>query len=105
ATLYRTGPAKIRETMRGCTRGQIVDGARLANADVQLTAAYFRAADDLNDGRIPTHALDTDWARGDTLDVERYLNRALARHRVQQSLEELAPPEPAYAKLRDALAR
>ena len=95
--------SKTLQEMRGWSRGQPVNPARLAHADVKLTAAYLHAADDLYDGRVPAREIDPDWRRGDTLDLSTHLHRALARHRIPASLEELAPPGPEYHRLREAL--
>lgn len=100
------GAAELAERLKTMGEFQVAPNpARLADADVALTAAYLRAADDLRDGRLPRRALDPDWVkpRRDTLDLAVALHRALVRRRVAASLEELAPSDAAYRGLRQAL--
>jgi murein L,D-transpeptidase YcbB/YkuD len=74
--------------------------------DTLLTAAFFRYARDVSQGRIEPALLNTQWtATPRSIDDVELLEGALDAERVGPTLTSLAPPQPGYAALRAALHR
>lgn len=72
-----------------------------AELDLLLTDGFFSYASDLMRGRINPQIFPT-W---DDRNLVALLNDALSRGTVSESLENLAPQDPAYRNLREALRR
>ncbi|HEX6840219.1 MAG TPA: L,D-transpeptidase family protein [Stellaceae bacterium] len=73
--------------------------------ELLLTDAFLRYATALARGRVESHELESDWAFGaPAFDPGATLDRALAGD-VGAVLAGLAPVEPGYRQLQDALAR
>jgi len=76
-----------------------------AERELLLTDAFLRYAAALARGRVESHDLESDWAFGvPAFDAGAALDRALAGD-VGAVLAGLAPAEPGYRQLQDALAR
>jgi L,D-transpeptidase YcbB len=76
-----------------------------AQRELLLTDAFLRYATALAHGRVQANALDSDWAiTAPAFDAGATLDRALAGD-VGAVLAVLAPAEPGYRQLQDALAR
>jgi len=76
-----------------------------AERELLLTDAFLRYATALARGRVEAHALESDWAfSAPAFDPGAALDRALAGD-VGAVLAGLAPAEPSYRQLQDALAR
>ena len=76
-----------------------------AERELLLTDAFLRYAAALAHGRVEEHALESDWAlNAPAFDPGAALDRALAGD-VGAALAGLAPAEPGYRQLQDALAR
>jgi murein L,D-transpeptidase YcbB/YkuD len=80
---------------------------RLADLDVELTYVYLTLAANESIGRVQPETLRIQWdSQPRNVDLDGRLDKALqAKEDLAGSLRSLAPPSPAYAKLRDALAR
>src|SRR5436190_1859301 len=80
--------------------------AMLARWDVHVTHAYFLAARDLRDGRVPREALDKSWwPRRNREDLVQLMEEAVKERHPKNALAAIAPQDPGYARLRDALVR
>jgi L,D-transpeptidase YcbB len=78
----------------------------LALWDVRMTHAFFLAARDLRDGRVPSEGLDKSWQPSKHReDLTKILDEALKHHEARKGLAALAPPDSGYVRLREALAR
>ena len=83
----------------------VVPQAPSAKRELLLTDAFLRYATALARGRVESHELESDWAfSAPTFDPSAALDRALAGD-VGAVLAGLAPAEPGYRQLQDALAR
>jgi murein L,D-transpeptidase YcbB/YkuD len=80
---------------------------RLADLDAELTFTYLSLAANEAIGRIQPETLRIQWdSQPRNIDLSARLEKALAsKEDLGQSLRSLAPPSPAYARLRDTLAR
>ena len=81
---------------------------RLADLDVELTYLYLTLAAHTAIGRVQPETLRIHWEdQSRNVDLDARLAKALQgdEGEVAASLQSLAPPNPRYAKLRDALAR
>lgn len=80
---------------------------RLADLDVELTYVYLTLAANESIGRVQPETLRIQWdSQPRNVDLDARLDKALqAKEDLGPSLRSLAPPSPAYVKLRDALAR
>jgi murein L,D-transpeptidase YcbB/YkuD len=88
----------------------LLEAADPQQADLELdqlaTDAYLTLAAHLLSGRLDPVTIEPDWTaarRG--RDLVAYLQGALANGAVAESLEALAPDQPGYQALREALAR
>ncbi|HKW55246.1 MAG TPA: hypothetical protein VJO12_16255, partial [Stellaceae bacterium] len=76
-----------------------------AQRELLLTDAFLRYATALAHGRVQANALDSDWAiTSPAFDAGAALDRALTGD-VGAVLAGVAPAEPGYKQLQDALAR
>jgi L,D-transpeptidase YcbB len=80
---------------------------RLADLDVELTFIYLTLAAHTAIGRIQPETLRISWeSQARDVDLSTRLGKALQTEEdFGASLSSLAPPDPRYARLRDALAR
>lgn len=80
---------------------------RLADMDVELTYTYLTLAANEAIGRVQPETLRIQWdSQPRNVDLDARLDKALqGKDDLAASLRSLAPPNPAYAKLRNALAR
>jgi murein L,D-transpeptidase YcbB/YkuD len=80
---------------------------QLADLDVELTYIYLTLAANESSGRVQPETLRIQWdSQPRNVDLDARLEKALqAKDDLGASLRSLAPPSPAYARLRDALAR
>ena len=77
----------------------------LARLDVRSTITWFRMAEHLTVGRMPFSTLDPDWVGRDSVrSYAPLLERALHSNEIASTLVALEPTEPAYLRLRAALA-
>ena len=78
--------------------------ARLADFDLLMTATFLRYASDLSTGRVHPDEIRDDWhADSPELVPLAKMSEALEHDRLAELLEELPPPHPGYARLREAL--
>ena len=100
---------RLATEIRALSRGPLGDppAARaLAELDVRCTYDYFRLANHLLNGRVSPRTLDPDWRTTPRqVDLVAVLRRAIAKRRVIDSLADLSPRDPRYARLREAFAR
>ncbi len=74
--------------------------------DTLLTQAFFTYARDVSLGRVEPSLVDSQWtAAPHPTDFVAVLETALDAERVGPALEALAPPQPGYRALREALRR
>ena len=74
--------------------------------DVWLTYLYLKYASDLADGLSDLAQADPTWQiRGEKFNPVEHLEQALEHRRVERSLIDLAPDNPQYVNLRNALAK
>jgi L,D-transpeptidase YcbB len=80
---------------------------RLADLDVEMTFVYLTLAAHTAIGRVQPETLRVHWEnQSRNVDLDARLEKALQEEGdVAASLRSLAPPNPRYARLRDALAR
>ena len=79
---------------------------RLADLDVEMTFVYLTLAAHTAIGRVQPETLRIHWEdQSRNVDLDARLEKALQSEDVAASLQSLAPPDPRYARLRDALAR
>lgn len=80
---------------------------RLADLDVELTFIYLTLAAHTAIGRIQPETLRISWeSQARDVDLNAHLGKTLQTEKeFGESLSSLAPPDPRYARLRDALAR
>lgn len=80
---------------------------RLADLDVELTFIYLTLAANTAIGRVQPETLRIHWEnQSRNVDLDTRLEKALQEEGdLAASLRSLAPPNPRYARLRDALAR
>src|SRR5439155_566706 len=82
-------------------RGQRLDPAKAAEADLRLTYAYLSYAWDLSRGSTMPESLDPQWhASPRDLDFSAALQEGLDRDRIEESLARLAPQAPQYVGLK-----
>lgn len=82
------------------------DQRRLADLDVEMTFLYLTLAAHTAIGRVQPETLRVHWEdQTRNVDLDARLEKALQEEDVAASLRSLAPPNPRYARLRDALAR
>jgi murein L,D-transpeptidase YcbB/YkuD len=79
---------------------------RLADLDVELSYTYLTLAANEATGRVQPETLRMHWdSQPRNVDLDARLEKALqGKEDVAASLSALAPPSPAYKRLRDALA-
>ncbi len=74
--------------------------------DSLLTQTFFSYARDVSVGRVEPSLVDAQWTGSPHgTDVVALLEEALDADRVWRALQDLAPPQPSYRALRDALQR
>jgi L,D-transpeptidase YcbB len=79
---------------------------RLADLDVEMTFVYLTLAAHTAIGRVQPETLRVHWEnQSRNVDLDARLEKALQSEDVAASLRTLAPPNPRYARLRDALTR
>ncbi len=79
---------------------------RLADLDVEMTFLYLTLAAHTAIGRVQPETLRVHWEdQSRNVDLDARLEKALQEEDVAASLRSLAPPNPRYARLRDALTR
>jgi L,D-transpeptidase YcbB len=94
------------EAGRGFLTAKGFDEQEAAGLDVWLTYLYLRYASDLTNGVAGLSHLDPSWKLRDTrTDPGPLLDKALAEHRVAESLRELTPVHRQYTQLREALTK
>lgn len=78
----------------------------LAEMDLLLTDAFLTYASHLRDGKINPQKIYSDCGlKPEEGDLAAVLQTALDAGRVREALTDLAPPQPGYRRLRDALRR
>jgi len=90
--------------------GSWVDSAalsELADLDLLLTDAFLALGSHLSAGRVDPRTLDATWFAevGRRADLPELLDQVIASDRIEETLSALAPQEPGYARLKDALRR
>ncbi|KPK72858.1 hypothetical protein AMJ87_03570 [candidate division WOR_3 bacterium SM23_60] len=79
--------------------------ARLADLDLLLTDAFLVYGAHLLAGRVDPETIDAQWrAYRREADLGQILQKALDSNNIQQSLTNLLPSQPGYARLREKLA-
>lgn len=79
---------------------------RLADLDVEMTFIYLTLAAHTAIGRVQPETLRVHWEdQSRNVDLDARLEKALQEEDLAAGLRSLAPPNPRYARLRDALAR
>ncbi|TCO83771.1 murein L,D-transpeptidase YcbB/YkuD [Plasticicumulans lactativorans] len=97
--------AALRKLLDG-SRGGALGVAQAAELELLATDAYLTYGRHLLGGRLDPQGIDKDWTlKGRSRDLVAVLQQALAQQRVAESLAELAPAYPGYARLREGLAR
>lgn len=77
----------------------------LTDADLLLTDAFLILGSHYLSGRINPETIDPEWiANRRGTDLTGVLNRALDSKKIEESLKDLLPSQPGYAKLRKMLA-
>ena len=98
--------ARRQEAGRGFLTAKGFNENEAADLDVWLTYLYLRYASDLSNGLAGLAHADPKWKlRDKRTDPGPLLEKALAEHRIAESLQELMPAHRQYTQLRDALAK
>jgi murein L,D-transpeptidase YcbB/YkuD len=83
---------------------RLVSPQDLVDFDVLATAAFFRYASDVSTGRVHPDEVRPGWhTTPSEIDFVEVLEHALAEGDPAARLEQLPPPHPGYARLREAL--
>jgi murein L,D-transpeptidase YcbB/YkuD len=78
---------------------------KLVKLDFYMTSAYLTYASHLLAGRVDPAKLDTNWiATPRKIAFAQHLEKAISQEKIVESLQELAPKEPQYEKLKQFLA-
>ncbi len=78
---------------------------QLADVELLLSDAFFTYAEHLTAGRLNPRQIHDSWIlQPRSRDLARVLTAALERRDIDQTLGELLPSHPGYARLRDTLA-
>jgi len=86
-------------------RAKTVNPRTLVDLELLLTDAFLLYGSHLLSGRINPEAIDPEWfANRRGADFSVILRKALDSDQIEETLQSLLPPQPGYAKLRDALA-
>lgn len=97
--------AALRKLLDG-GHGGALSAAQAAELELLATDAYLTYGRHLLGGRLDPQGIDKDWTlKGRSRDLVAVLQQALAQQRVAESLAELVPAYPGYARLREGLAR
>ena len=105
--LYNVGMIEERraEASKGFLSDKGFDPREAGALDAWLTFLYMKYASDIADGLSDLARADPTWKiRPEKFDPLAHLEKALADNRIKQSLRELLPTSPEYARLRTALA-
>jgi len=86
----------------GVDSGELLE---LADLELLLTDAFLTLGSDLLVGRVDPRTFDATWPAesGRRADLPALLDQAIASGRIEETLSALAPREPGYARLKDAL--
>lgn len=85
--------------------GATLTAAQWTELELLLTDAWLSYGSHLTSGRVNPAALDPYWGiQARSSDLIGQLQQALDENRVGEALQSLTPTEPAYARLREALA-
>ncbi|MEO5896875.1 MAG: L,D-transpeptidase family protein [Vicinamibacterales bacterium] len=94
-----------KEASKGFLSDKGFDPREAGALDVWLTYLYMKYASDAADGLSDLARIDPAWKiRPETFDPLAHLEKALVDNRIPDSLRELMPVAPEYARLRTALA-
>src|SRR5215210_2509869 len=94
-----------KEASKGFLSDKGFDPREAGALDVWLTYLYMRYASDAADGLSDLARADPAWKiRPEKFDPLAHLEKALSESRIAESLHELMPTAPEYARLRTALA-
>ncbi|MBU4316428.1 MAG: L,D-transpeptidase family protein [Proteobacteria bacterium] len=79
---------------------------RLLALEMLLSDAFLLYGSHLLDGRVNPKAVDSEWyAEQSRSDMAPILFNAIQSNEIQKTLQDLAPGQPAYGKLKEALKR
>jgi murein L,D-transpeptidase YcbB/YkuD len=97
--------ATLREVRENQAQRKPYDPVRLADLDLLLTDAFLVYGAHLLAGRVNPETIDAQWkAYQREADLGQILQKALASNDIEQSLRDLLPPQPGYARLHEKLA-
>lgn len=83
-----------------------LDPRQLVDLDLLLTDAFLIYGSHLLAGKINPETIDSEWfANRREIDLAAHLQTALEKNQIEEALRSLLPPQPGYARLRQALAR
>ncbi len=102
--------AKIEPTLEQVRKNQAnkipLNPRRLVDLDILLTDAFLVYGSHLLVGRINPETIDAEWlANRRQADLASVLQTALDSGTIDETLDSLLPPQPGYARLKQALAR
>ena len=93
------------EAAKGFLSEKGFDPREAGALDVWLTFLYMKYASDVADGLSDLARADPAWKiRPERFDPLAHLEKALSENRIKESLHELLPTSPEYARLRTALS-
>ncbi len=96
---------KLEEASEGFLSDKGFDPTEAGTLDVWLTYLYMKYASDLSDGLSDLAQADPSWQiKSEKVDPLPYLEDALAKKRIADSLEELTPQNQEYRMMRKVLA-
>jgi murein L,D-transpeptidase YcbB/YkuD len=102
--------AKIEATLEQVRKNQAnkipLNPRRLVDLDILFTDAFLVYGSHLLVGRINPETIDAEWlANRRQADLASVLQTALESGQIEETLNSLLPPQPGYARLKQALAR
>ena len=77
----------------------------MTDLDLLCTDGFLLYASHLSTGRVNPETIEAEWfIKSREVDLVEVLHRGLEKRQIQQTLADLSPPHPGYARLKQALA-
>lgn len=98
--------AIVESVQQQLAENKALDPRQLVDLDLLLTDAFLIYGSHLLAGKINPETIDSEWfANRREIDLAAHLQTALEKNQIKEALRSLLPPQPGYARLRQALAR
>lgn len=98
--------AIVESVQQQLAENKALDPRQLVDLDLLLTDAFLIYGSHLVAGKVNPETIDSEWfANRREIDLAVHLQTALEKKQIEEALHGLLPPQPGYARLRQALAR